>query len=514
MIIFKINAGAIFLQVILAVAVMLMAFSFLPAVSHAQLSPLLDNSTGDDSGKPIYIEGYIMGGLDNGHGDLAPVPGATIYFIKNQTIVNQSTTDAVGYYSVVITAGEYSVVTVAQGFQTLMTDDTFQSTQTFNEQILAVPYNGIIPYAVNPVVETSPGKPVAVTISVTNSQLSDQYLTFTEQVPNSDWSAWPADGDSNGDMLGVTAGDTREITFDFQYDGTSMAPAVMYVLVSGGSFYAKIPVVIVVKNMPYESLDLYSNDPERITKPDEKLHFTFDLDNTFTQAKPLLLNIQKPDGWGATTGNGTYFYAMNSQQTSSDFWVYVPENATPGNYYVNLTLEGQGVASNTLNFMIQVQGTPVYDAVISGYGVSEDGYPDINISAGKAFEIPIRAYDNGEFPLDLSVTAMIGDNWGYYLDGAPWNMVHIEPGAASTFDIWVDVPNGTTGNYTAEIWLDGTDQDGNSEMLMLMAKLYVQQASPPTINTNYLGGLMLAAGTVGIIAVSLVTTTKKRRRQY
>jgi uncharacterized membrane protein len=513
MTILKTSAGAIFLHVMLAIAVIFTALSFLPAVSHAQLSNLLNSSTGDESSTSIYIEGYIEGGLADGHGDIAPVPGATIYFIRNQTIVNQSTTDAVGYYCVLITPGEYSVVTVAQGFQTLMTADSFQSTQTFNVQLETIPYSGIIPYAVNPVVETSPGEPVAVTIAVTNSQLSDQYLTFTEQVPNSDWSAWPADGDTDGDMLGVVAGDTRQITFDFEYNGNDLSPAVMYIIVSGGSYMAKIPVVIVVKNMPYESVDLYSDQPERVTKANEKLHFTFDVDNTFDQAKPLLVEVQAPGGWGATTGNGTYFYAMNSQPSTSDFWVYVPENATPGDYYVNLTLIGQNVKSNTLNYMIEVQGTPVYDAIISGYTVSEDGDPNINVTAGENFDIPVRVYDNGQFPLDIAATAIVGDNWAYYLNGAPWNTVHIDPGTGTDFAVCSKVPNGTIGNYTAEVWLDGTDQDGNDEMLMLMAHLDIQPtSSPPVINTNALSGLLLAAGTAGVIMLSLVTTTRKRRR--
>ena len=510
---FSINARALFLQALLAGAVIAAVLSFLPVGSHAQLSGLLNDSTGGGTVAPIFVEGYVVGGLDNGQGNLAPVPGATMYFIQNQTVVNQSTTNAVGYYSATIPPGEYSVVTVAQGFQTQMTDNTFQSTQTFNRQLLAIPYSGLIPYAVNPVVETSPGKPVAVTIAVTNSQLSDQYLTFTEQVPNQDWAAWPADGNDNGDMLGVTAGSTREVTFDFEYNGLNLSPAVMYILVSGGSFFAKIPVVIVVKNMPYESLELYTDQPERVTEPDQKLHFTFDVDNTFTQAKPLLLEIQKPDGWGADTGNGSYFYSVGGQETSSDLWVYVPANATSGDYYVNVTLAGQGVISNTMNLMIQVQGTQVYDAIVSGYAASGDGDPVINITAGETFDIPVRVYDNDAFPLDLAVTALVGNNWAYYLDGAPWNTVRLDPGSASSFAIRAMAPNGTVGNYTAQIWLDGTDQDGNDEMLMLMAHLdIVPVAPPPAVNTSSLGTLLLAACTAGIIAVSLLMATKKHRR--
>ncbi len=368
-----------------------------------------------------------MGGLDNGHSDLAPVPGATIYFIKDQQIVNQSTTNAVGFYSVIITPGEYSVVTVAQGMQTLMTEETFQGTRTLDRQLMAIPYSGIVPYAVNPVVETSPGRPVSVTIAVENSQLGDQYLTFTEQTPSADWVAWPADGDGNGDMLGLRSGDKGEISFMFQYNGNQHGAAVMYVLVSGGPFYAKIPVVIVVKDMPYESMDLYSNEPQRTIKAGTMVNFTFNVNNKYSRDEPLTLDIQKPDGWGASTGKGTEFYVADDEQASSDLWVYAPADAAPGFYTVNLTLKGQDVSSNTLHLQIQVVGIPAYDALIRGYSESSDGYPNINLSEGDTFDLPVHVYNNGEFPLDITATAEVGDNWAYYLDGAPWDKITIAP---------------------------------------------------------------------------------------
>ncbi len=216
----KNNRGG-FLFTLLAVIAVLIFLSAIAPRSFAQIATMSPTSLSDDSdaNRSIYIEGYITGGLDNGHSDLAPVPGASIYFIKDQQIVNQSTSNAVGFYSVTITPGEYSVVTVAQGMQTLMTEETFKGTKTLDRQLKAVPYNGLVPYAVNPVVETSPGRPVSVTIAVENSQLGDQYLTFTEQTPNADWAAWPSDGAGNGDMLGIRAGDKGEVSFMFQYNG-------------------------------------------------------------------------------------------------------------------------------------------------------------------------------------------------------------------------------------------------------------------------------------------------------
>ena len=47
----------------------------------------------------------------------------------------------------------------------------------------------------NPVIETSPGRPVDATIVVENSQVIDQQLTFTANVPSNGWSAWFPDGE-------------------------------------------------------------------------------------------------------------------------------------------------------------------------------------------------------------------------------------------------------------------------------------------------------------------------------
>jgi hypothetical protein len=102
----KNNRGG-FIIMFLAVVFILIIVSIAALRSSAQtatFSPIsLSSSDDSDGNRSIYIEGYITGGLDNGHSDLAPVPGASIYFIKDQQIVNQSTSNAVGFYSVIIT---------------------------------------------------------------------------------------------------------------------------------------------------------------------------------------------------------------------------------------------------------------------------------------------------------------------------------------------------------------------------------------------------------------------------
>jgi len=492
------------------VSVLLAVFVIVPMAAALLSWPAagdtaLTNSSSDDN-RTIYVEGYITGSDGNQDRTPYPISGAVIYFIKDQEIVNQTKSNAIGYYNVVITSGTYSVVTAAAGFQTLMDEQEFRGTRTLNRQLTKVPYAGLVPYAVNSVLETSPGRPVSVTICVENSQMSDQYVAFGLQAPEADtknWVGWCPEGQ----MLGVRCGDQREISFDFQYNGDQRGAFLWYVLVTGGPFYAKIPVVVIVKDMPYESLDLYTNYPSRTVKAGDTAQFVFNVNNGYARDKPLDLMIEKPDGWGATTGNGTMFYAARAEIATSDFWVYVPKSADPGTYTVNLTLKGQDVSSNKLTLYLQVQGAPAYEALIKGYKVSGQGYPSINLTDGDSFDIPVRVYNDGEFPMELAVTAEVGDNWAYYLSGAPWDKIEVDPGVASEFTIRSTVPNGTTGNYTAKIYLDGGGQT-----TMLMAELSVQPQKEAVIKSDALGGLLLAGGTVGVIGLSLLATMRKRRR--
>ena len=499
--------------VIVLAAALLLFTVILPVASRISLadsSDLLTNSS-DDSDRSIYVEGYITGMNTAQDSSSYPVPGAVIYFIKDQQIVNQTKANAIGYYSVIITPGKYSVVTAAGGFETLMDEHTFDGTVTLDRHLVKVPYAGLIPYAVNSVVETSPGRPASVTICVENSQLQDIYAAFSLQTPDADsrnWVGWCPEGE----MLGIRSGDRREISFDFQYNGAQRGAYLWYVLVNAGSFYAKIPIVVVVKDMPYESLDLYSNSPQRTVKAGDTAHFVFSVDNTFAQDKPLALAIDKPDGWGATTGNGSLFYAAKGRTASSDLWVYVPKDTAPGYYTVNLTLGGQNVSSNKLMLYLQVQGAPAYQALIKGYKASAEGYPSINLTDGDTFDIPVRVYNDGDFPMNLDVTAEVGDNWAYYLDGAPWDRITVDPGSASEFNIRSRVPNGTTGNFTAKIYLDGGASQSDSQQTMLMAELNVTPRKVPIIRSDSLGGLLLAGGTAGVIGISLLATMRKKRR--
>ncbi len=498
-----------FIRPAAAILAALILLNAAPVAALAQLSYpgslRLANSSDDE--RPVFVEGYITGSEDGSSSSAYAISGAVIYFIKNQRVVNSTRSNGIGYYSVTITPGTYSVVTAAAGFRTLMDEVEFRGTRTMDRMLVKVPYVGIVAYAVNPIVETSPGREVMVTIAVENSQLNDQYVTFTLQPPDTDsknWAGWCPDGE----MAGLRTGTMRETSFFFQYNGDQMGAFLCHVLVTGGSSYVKIPVVVVVKDMPYESLDLYTNYPSRTVKAGTTIHFDFKVNNRYAKGKPLLVDVEKPEGWGATTGNGSYFYIPDRDEAASDFWVYVPKGASPGNYTVNLTLRGQDVASNKMSYLIKVEGAPPYEALIRGYRMSGEGYPLINLSEGDAFDLPVRVYNDGDFPVNLMATAEVGDNWAYYMNGAPWDRVRVEPGSAAEFFIRSRVPNGTVGNYTAKIYLE----EGDGQVTTLMAQLNVTSQEEPSLKADSYSGMLLAAGTVGVIVAALATTARKRRR--
>lgn len=478
---------------------------FMPQILPAGAAT--STTTADNgSERTIYVEGYITeGSMRGGMLTQLPIPGAVVYFIKNNQVVNQSKTNAVGYYSVVITSGDYSVVAAASGYETLMTEETFRGTRSLNLVLEQIPYNGLVPYALNPVVETSPGRPVSATIVVENSQLIDQFISFTANVPNNNWVAWFPEGE----MLGVRSGATEKIDITFQYNGDGKGAEVMKVVVNGGPFYAEIPIVVIVKDMPYESLDLYSNAPDKVVKPGTTTNFVFSVNNKYARAKPLLVNISKPGGWGASTLNGTLFYAYQEQLASSDLWVYVPEDAKPGYYFINVTLEGQDTKSNMLQFRVKVEGTPLYEAVIKGYKSSGEGYPAVNLTDGDPIDIPVRVYNNGDFPLEIYAYAEVGDNWDSYVSGTPWGRIKVGPGGAGEFTVHSKVPNGTTGNYSAKIYLESDDQDQT-----LIAMLEVKPIQKEPYGDTSLPALLLTGATAGAIVLSLVRASTKKRRRF
>ena len=168
-----------------------------------------------------------------------------------------------------------------------------------------------------------------------------------------------------------------------------------------------------------------------------------------------------------------------------------------------------------LQFQVQVQGTSPYDALIKGYQKSDEGYPVINLTDGDTIDIPIRVYNNGEFPLQIYASAEVGDNWNFYLSDMPFGKISIDPGSAGEFIVKSKVPNGTYGNYTAKIFLEGSSQDqSGKEDQTLIAQLDIKPKQELKIGDTSLLTLLLAGATAGTIGISLVRASTRKRRRF
>ncbi|CAJ36954.1 hypothetical protein RCIX1745 [Methanocella arvoryzae MRE50] len=405
----------------------------------------------------VLIEGYVSEAPDirDRPGVLIPVPNAQIYFIRNNIVFATATSNAVGFYSVAIPAGDYTVAAAAPGFQTLIREQTFRSTQTHDIGLTPIPFNGFVPYALYPVLETSPGREFDCTIVVENFQIIDQMVTFTAVTPP-EWQAWfPL-----GEAMMVRTGDSNEMIFRMKYTGKQQGAHTIKVVVNGGAYFAEIPVIVVVKDLPFESMDFYATSPEKYIKPGNTADFILYVENKYAQDKLMNIRVDDiPPNWSATTGNGTELFIPDGKITQTHFYVYVPAETPPGNYTVNVTLCGDGIQSNTLTLKLRVEADPLYDAIIKSHNRSPEGYPEFNVSTGTAFDIPVRIYNSWTFPVNIQASALIADNWPYYIDGVPGGRVKISPGKAQEFTIRTMVPNGTYGTFPIKVYLESPGRD-------------------------------------------------------
>ena len=234
----------------------------------------------------------------------------------------------------------------------------------------------------------------------------------------------------------------------------------MKVVVNGGAYFAEIPVIVVVKDLPFESMDFYATSPEKYIKPGNTADFLLSVENKYAQDKFMNIRVDDiPPNWSATTGNGTELFIPDGKITQTHYYVYVPAETPPGNYTVNVTLCGDGIQSNTLTLKVRVEADPLYDAIIKSHNRSPEGYPEFNVSTGTAFDIPVRIYNSWTFPVNIQASALIADNWPYYIDGVPGGRVKISPGKAQEFTIRTMVPNGTYGTFPIKVYLESPGRD-------------------------------------------------------
>jgi hypothetical protein len=425
----------------------------------------------------IVIQGYVSEAADirDRPGVMIPVPNAQVYFILNGVIVARTVSNPVGFYAVSVPAGTgYTVAVSASGFESIIEQQDFTATRSFDIGLTPIPFNGFIPYALYPVLETSPGRELDCTMIVENFQVIDQMVTFTVVTPP-EWQAWFPFGEA----MMIRSGDSNEMVFRLKYVGTSQGPHIMKIVVNGGAYFAEIPVIVLVKDLPFEEITFWSYAPEKVVKPGDTAAFIINAENKYAQDKDLDLRIDAPDGWSVTTGNGTEIYVPDAKIGSSNLWVYVPSDTMPGNYTINLTVCGQGVRSNELTLKVRVEGRPMFDAIIKGQNRTLEGYQIFNLSAGQTFGMRVRIYNSWDFPVSIQATAGIGENWYYYIDGVPNGHVYVEPGKAQEFTVWSRVPNETYGNFTARVYLESAGQSMTLPALIIVpAPPAVPEAAP------------------------------------
>jgi hypothetical protein len=469
----------------------------------ANMADSQTRSYGNAAGS-IVVQGYVSKatGTSEIPGDLMPIAGAQIYFILNNAVVANATSNPVGFYAVSLPSGSGYTVAVSQsGFQSKIEQKDFLQTQSYNIGLKQIPFNGYVPYALHPVLETSPGRAFDCTIVVQNYQVVDQMVTFTAMTGN-DMQAWFPEGEA----MMIRSGDTNRMTFKLKYTGTTLGPQVVKVTVNGGAYFAEIPVVVVIKDLPFEEISFWTYAPEKVVRPGDTVSFVINAENLYAQDKDLRVNIDKPDGWSVTTGNGTEFYIPDGKTGSSNLWVYVPQEAKSGNYTINLTVFGQGVRSNALLLKVRVEGRPMYDAIISGQNRSAEGYPQLNLSSGQPLTLRVRIYNSWDFPVSVQATAEVGDNWQSYIEGVPNGHVYVDPGKTQEFTVKSRVPNETYGNYTAKVYLESASQS-----MTLVALITVPEPPPASPETKQdWAGMVLTGATAATFVVAMAASVLRR----
>lgn len=417
----------------------------------------------------IIVQGDVLDADLSNFGDFVPVAGATVVFINNTPGVNNTTTSFVavsgptGFYSVALTPGDYTIVASAPGFETRILQDTFTFSVSRDIVLTNIPFNGFIPYATNPVLETSPGRDVVCTISVINSQVTDQQVTFAVVTP-AGWTAWFPDGES----LLLQTGQTDSMTFVLRYNGNLQGPHTIKVVVNGGAYSAEIPVIVVVKDLPFEQVDLYSNSYQHEVSPGLETSFQLNVVNYYAQSKHLVANVQaQPPLVAATYSKETndrtsafFDYRDLGATGNFPFWlrVYAPEGTKEGTYHVLLNLCGEGVSSNTLDLVVVVSNRSLAYSYLNNTSFS--GKPEEQVI------IPVTTHSTWDFPIAVQakawvVNASVASLWTFtYFSNSspPGTAVDVLPYDTETIYCITKVPrNLTPGLYPVKISVEHRD---------------------------------------------------------
>ena len=168
-----------------------------------------------------------------------------------------------------------------------------------------------------------------------------------------------------------------------------------------------------------------------------------------------------------------------------------------------------------LQFQVQVQGTTPYDALIKGYQKSDEGYPVINLTDGDPIDIPVRVYNNGEFPLQIYASAEVGDNWDFYMSDMPFGKISIDPAAPESSSSSQKSPMAhmatTQLRYPSRA---AVRTRAAMRSMTLIAQLDIKPKQEQKLGDTSLLTLLLAGATAGTIGISLVRASTRKRRRF
>ncbi len=430
----------------------------------------------------LLVQGRVLDAQLSVFDQLVPVAGATIIFINNSEGANNSTAVVTvsspnGFYSVAITPGDYTIITSAPGFDTDIEQQTFTLSRTLNIIIFTIPFNGFIPYAINPVIETSPGGEVDCTMGVLNSQVNDQLVTFSVVTP-AGWVAWFP----NGESLLVPSGQSSVLTFRLKYEGVVQGPYTIKVVANGGLYFAEVPVIAVVKDLPNEYIDFYANSYYKEVSAGSVIRFQLHANNKYQQGKHVTVQFKDlPEGWQAKTEDfasaiGTRtddkFFVYDGETYDFLLRVYVPPGTPEDVYRFNAVMCGDGVKSNELPIFVKVNNTA---PVIANFVVNNTTYEHADYQVfrnGTAF-INISLKSNWVFPVETQADLRIIDPntsayWGSTFispSGYSATSILLLPGKNETITFAVTPQTRVSeGRYTAIVTLTSKDAESSYKL--------------------------------------------------
>ena len=386
-----------------------------------------------------------------------------------------------GFYSILLTPGKYTIVAAAAGFGTHIVSADLENSVSDDFFLNPIPLNGVIAYAQNPVLQASPGTDTYCTISVFNSQVSAQTVTFSVVAPD-EFGAWFPQGEA----LNIPPGQCYPWTFTFRYTGTQRGSFPIIVRVSDGVNFFDISIIVEVEDTPDQTIDFYANSYYREVTNGSIIHIPLTVQNNYAEGKFLKVYFDYlPEGWKTQTADYTgglsartdnNYYIYKNEKYSFILRVFIPsENTSDGIYNIDMHMSGDGVTSNILPIIVQVNNTRLLDAqflydngtpFLNNYtfNVSKNNKSDIGVL------VKVRLTNNWNFPVSVDANYWMSANnnqtnskWNvtFYSENYPdEKAIIIDPGMNETIQFHISPSvNMNDEISTFHIIFDSTDDD-------------------------------------------------------